>query len=51
VEGLQVNVILSDVGSRIKAEPSLRTNSAVKNILVQYKLLKKENEKMRELLR
>ena len=50
VEGLQVNVILSDVGSRIKADPSLRTNSAVKNILVQYKLLKKENEKMRELL-
>ena len=50
VEGLQVNVILSDVGSRIKGDPSLRTNSAVKNILVQYKLLKKENEKMRELL-
>ncbi len=50
VEGLQVNAILSDIGSRIKADPSLRTNSAVKNILVQYKLLKKENEKMRELL-
>jgi hypothetical protein len=50
VEGLQVNAILSDIGSRIKADPSLRTKSAVKNILVQYKLLKKENEKMRELL-
>jgi hypothetical protein len=50
VEGLQVNVILSDIGSRIKTDPSLRANSAVKNILVQYKLLKKENEKMRELL-
>jgi hypothetical protein len=50
VDGMQVNVILSDIHSRIKADPALRANPAVKNILVQVQLYKKENEKMRELL-
>lgn len=50
VDGMQANVILSDVNSRIKLEPALRANPAVKNILVQVQLYKRENEKMRELL-
>jgi len=50
VDGMQVNVILSDVNSRIKTDPALRANPAVKNILVQVQLYKRENEKMRELL-
>ena len=50
VDGMQANVILSDVNSRIKTVPSLRANPAVKNILVQVQLYKRENEKMRELL-
>ncbi|OHD67330.1 MAG: hypothetical protein A2177_11515 [Spirochaetes bacterium RBG_13_68_11] len=50
VNGMQVNVILSDINSRIKANPSLRAKSAVKNILVQVQLYNKENRKMRELL-
>ncbi len=50
VDGMQANVILSDVNSRIKADPALRANAAVKNILVQVQLYKRENEKMRELL-
>jgi len=49
VDGMQVNVILSDIGSRLKADPSLRQKPAVKNILVQVQLYKRENEKMREL--
>jgi hypothetical protein len=50
VDGMQVNVILSDINSRIKAEPTFRSRPAVKNILVQVQLYKRENEKMRELL-
>jgi len=50
VDGMQVNVILSDINSRIKADPSLRANTSVKNILVQVQLYNKENQKMRELL-
>jgi hypothetical protein len=50
VADMQVNVILSDVNSRLKADPSLRANPAVKNILVQVQLYRRENEKMRELL-
>jgi hypothetical protein len=50
VDGMQVNVILSDVNSRIKADPTFRARPAVKNILVQVQLYKRENEKMRELL-
>jgi hypothetical protein len=50
VDRMQVNVILSDINSRIKADPSLRAKSAVKNILVQVQLYNKENQKMRELL-
>jgi hypothetical protein len=49
VDGMQVNVILSDVNSRIKTNPSLRQRSAVKNILVQVQLYNRENQKMREL--
>jgi len=49
VDGMQVNVILSDINSRIRANPSLRQNSAVKNILVQVQLYNRENQKMREL--
>lgn len=50
VDGMQVNVILSDISSRIKADPSYRQKSAVKNILVQVQLYNRENQKMRELL-
>jgi hypothetical protein len=49
VDGMQVNVILSDISSRIRADPSLRSNAAVKNILVQVQLYNRENQKMREL--
>jgi hypothetical protein len=47
---MQVNVILSDVNSRIKANPALRTRPEFKNILMQVQLYKKENLKLRELL-
>lgn len=50
VEGMQVNVILSDVNTRIKADPSLRAHPSVKNILVQVQLYNRENRTMRELL-
>jgi hypothetical protein len=50
VDGMQANVILSDVNSRIKTAPALRANPAVKNILVQVQLYKREKAKMRELL-
>lgn len=50
VDGMQVNVILSDINSRIRADPSLRQKPAVKNILVQVQLYNRENQKMRELL-
>jgi hypothetical protein len=49
VDGMQVNVILSDINSRIRVNPSLRQKAAVKNILVQVQLYNRENQKMREL--
>jgi hypothetical protein len=50
IADMQVNVILSDVNSRMKADPSLRARSEFKNILMQVQLYKKENQKLRELL-
>ena len=50
VEQMQVNVILADINSRIKGNPALRANSAIKNILMQVQLYNRENQKMRELL-
>jgi hypothetical protein len=47
---LQVNVILSDINARVKANPKLRAHAAVKNILMQVSVYNKENQKMRELL-
>ncbi len=50
VESLGLNAILSDINSRIKADPGVRSHSAVKNILMQVQLYTRENQKMRELL-
>jgi hypothetical protein len=50
VESLQVNMILADVNARVKANASLRTHTAVKNILMQVQRYNQENHKMRELL-
>jgi len=50
VEQMHVNVILADINSRIKGNPALRANSAIKNILMQVQLYNRENQKMRELL-
>jgi hypothetical protein len=47
---LQVNVILSDVNARIKAKPALRSDSSIKNIIMQVQLYNKENLKLKELL-
>ncbi len=49
-EQMQVNVILADVNSRIKGNPALRADPAIKNILMQVQLYNRENQKMRELL-
>ena len=50
VDALQVNAILADVNSRVKAAPDLRSHTAVKNILMQVQRYNLENQKMRELL-
>jgi hypothetical protein len=50
VEQMQVNVILADINTRIKGNPALRANPAIKNILMQVQLYNRENQKMRELL-
>jgi hypothetical protein len=50
VDDMQINVILSDVGARIKANPTLRAHPAIKNILMQVQLYNKENRKLKELL-
>jgi hypothetical protein len=50
VDSLQVGAILSDVNARLKANPGLRGNPAVKNILMQVQRYNTENRKMRELI-
>jgi hypothetical protein len=50
IDSMQVNVILSDVSARMKANPQLRAHPAIKNILMQVQLYKKENQKLKELL-
>jgi hypothetical protein len=50
VESMQVGVILADVNARVKADPALRAQAAVKNILMQVQRYNGENQKMRELL-
>jgi hypothetical protein len=50
VDSMQVNVILSDVNARMKADPRLRSHPAIKNILMQVQLYNKENRKLKELL-
>ncbi len=50
IDSMQVNVILSDVSARMKANPQLRVHPAIKNILMQVQLYKKENQKLKELL-
>ncbi len=50
IDSMQVNVILSDLNARMKADPGLRANAAVKNILMQVQLYNKENRKLKELL-
>ena len=47
---LEVGVIVEAVKTKIKANPGLRANPAIKNILVQVQVYNKENKKMRELL-
>jgi hypothetical protein len=47
---MQVNVILSDVNSRMKATPALRARPEYKNILMQVQLYNRENQKLKELL-
>ncbi len=47
---LEVGVIVEAVKMKIKANPGLRANPAIKNILVQVQVYNKENKKMRELL-
>jgi hypothetical protein len=50
IDSMQVNVILSDVNARMKADPQLRSHPAIKNILMQVQLYNKENRKLKELL-
>jgi hypothetical protein len=50
IDAIQVGVILADVNARIKGNPALRANAAVKNILMQVQRYNGENQKMRELL-
>jgi hypothetical protein len=50
VESMQVGTILADVNARIKARPSLRAHTAIKNILMHVQRYNAENQKMRELL-
>ena len=50
VESLQVRAILADVNTRITTNPALRTNPAIKNILMSVQRYNTENRKMRELL-
>jgi hypothetical protein len=50
VDALQVNIILTDVNTRLKSNPGLRAHPAVKNILMQVQRYNGENQKMRELL-
>jgi hypothetical protein len=50
VDSLQVGAILGDVNARLKANPALRGNAAVKNILMQVQRYNTENRKMRELI-
>ena len=50
VEALQVSAILADVNTRITANPALRSNPAIKNILMSVQRYNTENRKMRELL-
>jgi hypothetical protein len=50
VEGMQVNVILADLKTRVKGNPALRADPAFKNVLMQMQLYNRENQKMRELL-
>ena len=50
VDSLQVGAILGDVNARLKANPALRGNAAVKNILMQVQRYNAENRKMRELI-
>ncbi|HET6487006.1 MAG TPA: hypothetical protein VFH83_11335 [Spirochaetia bacterium] len=50
VETVGLNAILADINARVKANPAIRANLAVKNILMQVQLYTRENQKMRELL-
>jgi hypothetical protein len=50
VEALQVSAILADVNSRVTSNTALRSNPAIKNILMQVQRYNNENRKMRELL-
>ena len=50
VEALQVSAILADVNTRITTNPALRSNPAIKNILMSVQRYNTENRKMRELL-
>ena len=47
---LEVSSIVAAVKAKIKSNPALRANQAIKNILVQVQVYNKENQKMRELL-
>ncbi|MGA2613568.1 MAG: hypothetical protein ABSG38_08950 [Spirochaetia bacterium] len=49
-DALEVSSIVSAVKAKIKSNPALRANQAIKNILVQVQVYNKENQKMRELL-
>jgi len=46
----EVGAIVSAVKAKLKSNPALRANLAIKNILVQVQVYNKENKKMRELL-
>jgi hypothetical protein len=50
IADMPVNVILSDMNSRIKADPAMRMRPEFKNILMQVQLYRKENQKLKELL-
>jgi len=50
VESLQVSAILADVNLRVRSNVALRSNPAIKNILMQVQRYNSENRKMRELL-
>jgi hypothetical protein len=50
VGSLQVSAILADVNSRVTSNTALRSNPAIKNILMQVQRYNSENRKMRELL-